>query len=225
MQAGTLPVAVEPDFERFIAGRRALLDARLTAVDAKAKDGLLPDVTLDEGRAEDRADRKIDAAGGRDAGRPALRDAAAHSHHRPAVRGGALDTGSPTASPIYAAAKRPPTCDPDGRPAGRRAQSRPDAHGRGLQHRQPRPARLGRRLAYPRRDLRPGAAAAWSTSSSARPWRQSSAMASPRHRTASSSGPPASAAMPAASMPITASDPESRSTRISPTATRRSTPS
>jgi hypothetical protein len=40
---------VDPDFERFIAGRRALLDARLAAIDAKAKGGLLPDVTLENG--------------------------------------------------------------------------------------------------------------------------------------------------------------------------------
>jgi hypothetical protein len=44
-----LPVAVDPDFERFIAGRRALLDARLAAIDAKAKGGLLPDVSLEKG--------------------------------------------------------------------------------------------------------------------------------------------------------------------------------
>jgi len=49
LQSGTPPVAVDPDFERFIAGRRALLDARLAAVDAKAKGGLLPDVSLDKG--------------------------------------------------------------------------------------------------------------------------------------------------------------------------------
>ena len=48
-QAGTLPITVEPDFQRFIAGRRTLLDARLAAVDARAKDGLLPDVTIDRG--------------------------------------------------------------------------------------------------------------------------------------------------------------------------------
>ena len=48
-EAGTLPVAVEPDFERFIEDRRAVLDARLAAVDARARDGLLPDVTLDRG--------------------------------------------------------------------------------------------------------------------------------------------------------------------------------
>jgi hypothetical protein len=48
-QAGTLPIAVEPDFDRFIEARRTLLDARLAAVNARAKDGLLPDVTLDRG--------------------------------------------------------------------------------------------------------------------------------------------------------------------------------
>jgi len=49
LQNGTLPIAVDPDFERFIAGRRALLDARLAAVDAKATGGLLPDVSLEKG--------------------------------------------------------------------------------------------------------------------------------------------------------------------------------
>src|SRR5471030_3215517 len=46
---GTLPLAVDADFERFIADRRALLDKRLAAIDSKAKGGLLPDVTLDKG--------------------------------------------------------------------------------------------------------------------------------------------------------------------------------
>src|SRR5215469_16411286 len=49
LQSGTLPVALDPDLERFIAGRRALLDARLAAVDAKATGGLLPDVSLEQG--------------------------------------------------------------------------------------------------------------------------------------------------------------------------------
>ena len=47
--AGTLPIAVELDFEQFIMGRRTLLDARLAAVDARAKDGRLPDVSIDRG--------------------------------------------------------------------------------------------------------------------------------------------------------------------------------
>src|SRR5438270_1015846 len=48
-QSGTLPIAVDADFERFIAGRRALLDERLAAVELKAKGGSLPDVTLERG--------------------------------------------------------------------------------------------------------------------------------------------------------------------------------
>jgi TnpA family transposase len=49
LQTGILPVAVDPDFERFIESRRALLDARLAAVDAKATGGLLPDVSIEKG--------------------------------------------------------------------------------------------------------------------------------------------------------------------------------
>jgi TnpA family transposase len=48
-QAGTLPIAVDTDFERFIAARRALLDERLATTDARARDGLLADVTIDKG--------------------------------------------------------------------------------------------------------------------------------------------------------------------------------
>ena len=48
-QSGTLPIAVDADFERFVAGRRALLDERLPAVELKAKGGLLRDVTLERG--------------------------------------------------------------------------------------------------------------------------------------------------------------------------------
>ncbi len=36
-------------FERFIENRRILLDERLAAVDARAKGGLLPGVTIDKG--------------------------------------------------------------------------------------------------------------------------------------------------------------------------------
>jgi TnpA family transposase len=48
-QNGALPVAMDADFERFIAARRALLDERLAAIDLKAKGGLLPEVTLERG--------------------------------------------------------------------------------------------------------------------------------------------------------------------------------
>ena len=48
-KGGTLPVAVEADFNQFIADRRILLDERLTAVDAQAVEGKLPDVTVTKG--------------------------------------------------------------------------------------------------------------------------------------------------------------------------------
>jgi hypothetical protein len=48
-QSGDLPIAVEANFETFIAARRTLLDERMTAVDARAAEGKLPDVTLTKG--------------------------------------------------------------------------------------------------------------------------------------------------------------------------------
>ena len=48
-QAGTLPVAVETDFDRFIAERRALLDERLIAVEARARASSLPGATIIKG--------------------------------------------------------------------------------------------------------------------------------------------------------------------------------
>src|SRR5208282_2899189 len=48
-QGGTLPIAVDADFERFISARRARLNERLAAIDVKANGGLLPDVMLDKG--------------------------------------------------------------------------------------------------------------------------------------------------------------------------------
>lgn len=48
-QDGSLPVAVDPDFETFIEARRIKLHERLAAVDARASEGKLPDVTLTKG--------------------------------------------------------------------------------------------------------------------------------------------------------------------------------
>ena len=48
-QSGGLPIAVEADFDTFIAARRILLDERMTTVDARAAEGKLPDVTLTKG--------------------------------------------------------------------------------------------------------------------------------------------------------------------------------
>ncbi len=46
---GTLPIAVDADFERFTSVRRALLNERMTTIDVKAKGGLLADVVIDRG--------------------------------------------------------------------------------------------------------------------------------------------------------------------------------
>ncbi len=48
-QAGQSSVAIETDFERYITERRALLDASLVAVEARAKEGGLPGVTITKG--------------------------------------------------------------------------------------------------------------------------------------------------------------------------------
>lgn len=48
-QAGTLPIAVEPDFEQFIVGRQALLDQKLKAVDVRAASDTLPKVKITNG--------------------------------------------------------------------------------------------------------------------------------------------------------------------------------
>ena len=48
-EAGTLQIAVEPNFEQFITARRALLDERLQVVAAQAAAGALPDVTITNG--------------------------------------------------------------------------------------------------------------------------------------------------------------------------------
>jgi TnpA family transposase len=48
-QDGSLPVAVDPDFETFIEAKRIKLHERLAAVDARASEGKLPDVTLTKG--------------------------------------------------------------------------------------------------------------------------------------------------------------------------------
>lgn len=48
-RGGSLPIAVDGDFERFISARRTLLNERLAAINIKTKGGLLPDVMLDKG--------------------------------------------------------------------------------------------------------------------------------------------------------------------------------
>ena len=48
-RAGTLPVAVEPDFEQFIAARQAQLNERLKAINTLAATNRLPEVTITNG--------------------------------------------------------------------------------------------------------------------------------------------------------------------------------
>ena len=144
LQSGTLPVAVDPDFERFIAGRRTLLDARLTAIDAKAKDGLLPDVSLEKGvlkiaPIEKSTPPEAEALAARlYAMLPRIRITDLLSE----VARWTLFTDCFTHLTKRRNGRRP--ANSDGGPPGRRPQSRPDAHGRGLHDRQPRTARLGR---------------------------------------------------------------------------------
>ena len=157
-QTGTLPVAVETDFDEFIESRRALLDKRLAMVDARAKDGLLPDVTIDKGVLKIAPIEKSTP--------PEAEALAARLYAMlPRVRVTDLlaEVAGWTQFPEcfthlrtgeIAADNR----DPHGGTAGGRAQSRSDAHGRGLQYRQSRTARLDVRLAYPRRNLCPGVA-------------------------------------------------------------------
>jgi TnpA family transposase len=48
-QTGAFPLAIDPDFDRFIAQKRMLMDERLTAVNEAASANLLPDVTIAKG--------------------------------------------------------------------------------------------------------------------------------------------------------------------------------
>ncbi len=49
LNEGTLPVAVDPDFDKFLEGRQKLLAERLAQVESRAKDGLLSGVTIEKG--------------------------------------------------------------------------------------------------------------------------------------------------------------------------------
>ena len=49
MTGGTLPVATEMDFDRFIESRRTLHDKFMLPVDARARVGLLPGMTITNG--------------------------------------------------------------------------------------------------------------------------------------------------------------------------------
>ena len=212
-QAGALPVTAEPDFHRFIETRRALLDARLTAVNARARDGLLTDVTINRG--------VLKVAPVEKSTPPEAEVLAARLYAMlPRIRITDLlaEVAGWTLFPDCFTHLRTGEVAADSRTllAGLLADGLNlgliyDPHGRSLQRGQPRPARLDVGLAHPRGNL------------SRLP--RTSALARHHRRTGSSSKRPASAATPAASMPITASVQASRSTRIYRTATGRSSPS
>ncbi len=149
-RGGTLPIAVDADFERFISARRALLERTAGGNRRQGKGRLAARCHARQGRAEDHADREIDAARGRGPRRAPLRDAAAHPDHRSPVGGGAMDAVHRLLHPSADRRNCRRFAGPYGEPPRRRAQSRPDADGRGVQHRQPRAAGLDIRLAHPR---------------------------------------------------------------------------
>jgi hypothetical protein len=136
-----------------------LLDKRLTHVNSRAKDGLLPGVTIEKGalkitpiekstppEAETLAAR-LYAMLPRIRVTDLLAEAARWTRFSDCFTH--LRTGEIAAdSRVLMAA------------AGRGTQSRPDLHGRGVQYCQPWPTRLDVQLAHPRRDLRVGAGVA-----------------------------------------------------------------
>ena len=149
-QSGTLPVAVEADFEQFIAARRAVLDERLAEVDLKARGGLLPEVTLERGVLKITPIEKST---------PPEAEAMVARLYAMLPRVRITDLLSEVArwtqftdcfthlrTGEMAADERVLMTGllADG------TQSRAHAHGRGLHHCQPWPARVDGRLAYPR---------------------------------------------------------------------------
>ena len=149
-QSGDLPIAVEVDFDTFIASRQTLLDERMTAVDARAAEGKLPDVTLTKGVLKISPIEKSTP--------PEAEALAARLYAMlPRIRITDLlaEVATWTLFPDCfthlrtgeTAARQP---HPDGRIARRRAQSRSDPHGRSVQHRQPWPVGMDIGLAHSR---------------------------------------------------------------------------
>ncbi len=222
-QAGTLPIAVEADFERFIEGRRTLLNKRLMAIDASAKDDLLPYVTIDRGVLKIAPIEKST---------PAEAEALAARLYAMLPRIRITDlmaevaawTQFPDCSLICAPAKPRPTtarswpgCSPTGsilashawpRRAALPASASSPGHRTGIRE---ETYALALRRLVDQQQREPFAAMFGSANAS------SSDGQFFRHQ--------ASAATPAASMPITVSSRGSRSTRTDRTATARSSPS
>ena len=106
---GPLPIAVDADFERFIAERRTAA-RRAAGRDRRQGDGdLLPDVTLDKGALKITPIDQIDAAGSRGPDRRASTPCCRGCGSPTCWRRWTAGPASPTASPICAPASRPPT--------------------------------------------------------------------------------------------------------------------
>jgi hypothetical protein len=218
LQSGTLPVSVDPDFERFIASRRALLDARLAVVEAKAKGGLLPDVSLDRGVLKIAPIEKST---------PPDAEALAARLYAMLPRIRITDLRSEVArwtlfTDCFTHLRSGETvADPRILMAGLLA----DGLNLGLTRMaEPSASSPGSPTGIFATKLMPSPCDASSIISSESRWRRYSAVGLLHRRTGSSFGPAASGAMPAASTPITVTFPEANSIRTSPTATRRSTP-
>ncbi len=200
-QSGALPIAVEPDFEQFTAGRQALLDERLKAVDAQATAGRLPDVTVTNG--------VLKIAPIEKATPPEAEALAARLYAMlPRIRITDLlaEVAGWTGFPNCFTHLRTGEVAADNRilMAGLLA----DGLNLGL-------TRVAERAASPASASSPGhrtgtsakrptpwRCAAWSTTSSGSPSRRTSAAAPPRHRTASSSRLPARPGCSAAKCPL-----------------------
>jgi TnpA family transposase len=158
-QAGTLPIAVEADFEAFIASRSTRLDERLAVVDVPAREGALPDVTINGGVLKIAPIEKST---------PPEAEALAVRLYAMLPRVRITDLLAEVArwtlfpdcfTHLRTGEARGRHSHPDGGATRRRAQPRPDPHGGSLQCREPQPARLDVRLAHPQGNLRFGAAA------------------------------------------------------------------
>ncbi len=223
-QTGTLPIAVEPDFEQFIASRQALLGKRLKAVDACAAAGKLPEVTITNGVLKIAPIEKSTSPEA---------EALANRLYAMLLRIRITDLLAEVATwPLF------PDCFTHLRTGETAADSRilmagllADGLNLGLTRMAEACsiASLGQ-LAWTsdwhiREETYALALHCPVNQRRRKRSRRSSATAPPRRRTGSTSRPPASAVTPAASMPTMASDPASRSIRICRIASARSSPS
>ncbi|WP_366925756.1 hypothetical protein [Brevundimonas sp.] len=138
---GPLPLAIDTDFESFIAGRRASLDTAIERVTILARQGELPQVRLDGNGLVISPLKAITPSDAAD-----MRRVAYDRLPRVKITDLLLEVDSWTG--FSECLQRAPDRDP-----GRRHQSRPDAHGRDLSGRNLASARPSPRLVYQRSRL------------------------------------------------------------------------